>query len=136
MMVKIENSFANFFLDKIYLQTYPSLMVNICLRISFFKYALIPKLCSIRWRIFTLENLVKWYEFCYYVSLLDSNFRQTASNDWHNKLYHYNGTFSNSSGLLYKMVLLLTKCNTFSHQISFHVKTKLTQWTTLPGSTL
>ena len=49
---------------------------------------------SMRWRIFTSEDLVKLYECCYYVSLLDSNFRQTASNDWHNKLYHYDGTFS------------------------------------------
>ena len=39
--------------------------------------------------------------------------RQIASSDWHNKLYHYDGTFSqlktNGSGLLSKMVLLLTK---------------------------
>ena len=44
--------------------------------------------------IFKSEDSVKWYECCYYVSLLDSNLRQTASNDWHNKLYHYDGIFS------------------------------------------
>ena len=76
-------------------ETYPSLMVKICLNASIFKHALIQKLCSIRWRrLFTSEDSVKWYECCYYVSLLDSNFRQTVSNDWHNKLYHYDGTFS------------------------------------------
>ena len=96
-------------------------MIKIYLDVSIFKDALISKLCSIRWRIFTSEDSVKWYECCYYVSLLDSNFRQTASYDWHNKLYHYDGTFSNSSGLLSKMVLLFTKRNTFSHQISFRV---------------
>ena len=69
-------------------------MVKICLNVSIFKHALIPKLCSIQWRIFTSEDSVKWYECCYYVSFLDSNFRQTASNNWHNKLYHYDGTFS------------------------------------------
>ena len=44
--------------------------------------------------MFTSEDSVKWYEYCYYVSLLDSNFRQTENNDYHNKLYHYDGTFS------------------------------------------
>ena len=75
-------------------ETHPSSMVKICLYVSIYKRALIPKLCSIRWRIFTSEDSVKYYECCYYVSLLDSNFRQTTSNDWHNKLYHYDGTFS------------------------------------------
>ena len=42
--------------------------------------------------MFTSEDSLKWYECCYNVSLLDSNFRPTASNDWHNKLYHYDGT--------------------------------------------
>ena len=50
----------------------------------------------------TSEDSLKWYECYYYVSLLDSNFRQTASNDWHNKLYHYDGTFSE----LFSIVLL------------------------------
>ena len=40
--------------------------------------------------------------------------------DKHDKLYHYDGTFSNSSGSLSKMVLLI-KRYTFSHQISFRV---------------
>ena len=94
-------------------------MVKIFLKVSIFKDALILKLCSVRWHLFTLEDSVKWYECYYYVLLLDSNFRQTASYDWHNKLCHYDGTFSNSSGLLSKLVLLLAKRNTFSHQISF-----------------
>ena len=69
-------------------------MVKICLNVFIFKDALIPKLCYIRWRIFTSEDSVKWYEWCNYVSLLDLNFRHTASNDWHNKLHHYDRTFS------------------------------------------
>ena len=40
---------------------------------------------------FELKKLFS--ECCYYVSL-DSNFRQTTSNDFHNKLYHYDGIFS------------------------------------------
>ena len=37
-------------------------MVKICLNVSIFKHALIPKLCSIWWRTFTSEDSVKWYE--------------------------------------------------------------------------
>ena len=44
-------------------------MVKICLNISIFKHSLIPKLCSIQCRIFISEDSVKWYEWCYYVSL-------------------------------------------------------------------
>ena len=69
-------------------------MVKIIFNVSIFKDALIPKLCSIRWCIFTPEESVKRYECCHYVLLLDSNSRQTVSNDLHDEPYHYDGTFS------------------------------------------
>ena len=114
-------------------ETYPSLMVKICLNVSIFKDALIQKPCSIQWRIFTSEDSVKWYECCYYVSLLDSNLKQTTSNDWHNKLYHYDGTLSQLFPILSKMALLLTKRNTFSHQIFFRVNVRQLWWPLFTG---